>query len=161
VDHEALETRLELFRSAAHGGWRARSVENAGDMPLWVVSLLILKGVLKMATKEELQAAVQAAKKTLADAEAAVDAFDALAENNVFPTMDEALCIVEDMLRDRATEACEGRYRCGKPEYSQAFMVGETKYLGTAKFEYNRHDKTYYYVDGCEFSHKEIEPVSV
>ena len=31
----------ELFRSAAHGGWRVESVENAGDMPPRVVSLLI------------------------------------------------------------------------------------------------------------------------
>jgi hypothetical protein len=110
-----------------------------------------------MATKEELVESVKLAKKALAEAEAAVDAFDALAENNVFETMDEALCIVEGMLRNRATEACEGRHRCGKSEYSQEFMVGSTKYLGTAKFEYNRHDKTFYYVDGCTFSHKEVE----
>lgn len=114
-----------------------------------------------MATKEELKAAVVAAKKALADAEVAVDLFDSMAENNVFETMDDALGAIEDMLHDRATKACDGRHNCGLSSYSQDFMVGGTKYRGTAKFEYNRHDKTYYYVDGCEFSHKEIEPVSV
>jgi hypothetical protein len=119
--------------------------------------LLILKGVLKMATKEELQAAVKAAETTLTEAQAALEAWDSLAENNVFATLDEALGAVEDKLRDKAREDCEGAYNCGLDEYTQEFIVGSTKYLGTAKFEYNRHDKTYYYIDGCTFSHKEIE----
>ena len=114
-----------------------------------------------MATKEELQAAVMLAVTALKEAQAAVTAWEALAENNVFDSIDDALCEIENKLRDRATQACEGRHRCGNPEYSQEFMVGATKYLATAKFEYNRHDKTYYYVDECTFSHKEIEPVSV
>jgi len=68
-------------------------------------------------------------------------------------------------LRAKAREDCEGAYNwaynCGLDEYTQEFIVGSTKYLGTAKFEYNRHDKTYYYIERCTFSHKEIEPVSV
>ena len=30
-------------------------------------------------------------------------------------------------------------------------------YMATAKFEYNRHDKMYYYIDGCDFSIAPIE----
>ena len=29
--------------------------------------------------------------------------------------------------------------------------------MATAKFEYNRHDKMYYYIDGCDFSIAPIE----
>jgi len=44
-----------------------------------------------MATKEELQAAVKAAEAQLSEANAALEAWDSLAENNVFATLDEAL----------------------------------------------------------------------
>lgn len=121
---------------------------------------LFLKVNRKMATKEELQAAVSAAEIALKDARAALEEWDSLAENNVFPTLDEALSTIEDKLRSQAHEDCEGAHNCGLDEYTQEFIVNGTKYLATAKFEYNRHDKTYYYIDGCEFSHKEIEPVS-
>jgi hypothetical protein len=114
-----------------------------------------------MATKEELQAAVKAAETQLTEAQAALEQWDSLAENNVFETLEKALSTIEDKLRSKASDDCEGAYNCGLDEYSQEFIVGGTKYLATAKFEYNRHDKTYYYIDGCTFSHKEIEPVSV
>ena len=51
----------ELFRSAAHGGWRARSVENAGDMPPGVVSLLIWGLMMNMNfTKQDLDVLFEA-----------------------------------------------------------------------------------------------------
>lgn len=110
--------------------------------------------------KQELEAAVALATKALADAEAALSAFGALAENNVFATLEEALSAVEDKLQSEALNDCEGAGNCGDEEYTQEFMFGGVKYLGTLKCEYNRHDKRYYYVEESEFTHKQLEPVA-
>lgn len=106
-----------------------------------------------MSTREELSTAIAAARAKLTDAQDALKAFEALAENNVFDTLDQAEYRVESMLERRAFLDCEGAGNCGLPEYTQAFMVAGVKYVGTLKVEYNRHDKTYYYIDGTEFSY--------
>jgi hypothetical protein len=103
--------------------------------------------------KEVLQANVITAKKTLADAEAALTAFEALPENNVFETLPKALSTVEDKLLSQAHKDCEGSYNCGQESYTQGFIVDGAQYLGTLTVEYNRHDKTYYYIDGSEFTY--------
>lgn len=79
-----------------------------------------------------------------------------LAENNVFETLEDADSKMYTLLENQATEDCEGSYNCGDDEYTQEFMVGTQKYLATMTFEYNRHDKTYYYIDSREYSSKEI-----
>lgn len=106
-----------------------------------------------MSTREELTAAITAAQANLTAAHGALAAFEALAENNVFESLEKALGKVEAMLEHRAHEDCEGSHNCGQDEYTQAFMVDGVKYIGTLKVEYNRHDKTYYYVDGTDFSY--------
>lgn len=40
--------------------------------------------------------------------------------------------------------------------YEQEFIVSGVRYLGTLECEYNRHDKTYYYVEDAKFSYKEL-----
>lgn len=103
--------------------------------------------------KEKLERAIDLAKLHLREAEDALAQFCAKAENNVFETLDDALCTIEEVLRDKARADCEGSYNCGNPEYTQAFMVSDVEYVGTLKVEYDRHDKTYYYVDSAKFSY--------
>ena len=93
---------------------------------------------------------LQEAKQNLAVAEA-------LPENNVFMTLSDAERTVCGWLEDRASEDCEGSYRCGKPQYTQLFYVDTVLYKAIANVEYNRHDKTYYYVDGFDFKIEKVE----
>lgn len=106
-----------------------------------------------MATKEELELAVKAAKDALAEAEKTLALFEDSPENNVFEELDKALCDIEWKLRDKASSDCEGSHNCGDHEYSQEFIVAGVNYIGKLECEYNRHDKTYYYLDYAKFSH--------
>lgn len=110
-----------------------------------------------MTTKQELELSVANAKSALATAEAALQAFNDAPENNRFDNLDDALAQIEDDLRILAYDDCQGAYNCGADSYSKEFYVGETLYRGTAEFEYNRHDKTYYYIDGCTFTYEEVK----
>lgn len=110
-----------------------------------------------MTTKQELEASVANAKASLANAEAALQAFNDAPENNRFDNLDDALAQVEDDLRGQAYDDCQGAYNCGNDTYSKDFYVGDTLYRGTAEFEYNRHDKTYYYIEECTFTYEEVK----
>ncbi len=111
----------------------------------------ILETELK--TKQNLIDAVTAAEGSLLAAKAELEAFDALAENNRYDTVEDAEGAIEDILRGRASDDCEGSYNCGLDSYTQEFMVGYVVYVGKLDVEYNRHDKTYYYVDSAKFSY--------
>ena len=104
-------------------------------------------------SRQELKAAIEAAKLDVAAAQKALDDFEQLAENNVYASMRDA-GILDEVLAGRAREDCEGSYNCGSPIYEQEFMVGSVVYVATLEVEY-RHDKTYYYIDSSEFK---IEP---
>lgn len=103
-------------------------------------------------SKAELEQAVKDARANLALAEAAVEAWDDTPENNVFASLEEAESEVEGALLDRAHKDCKGSYNCGADTYARGFIVGGTAYIGTLTVEYNRYDKTYYYVDRYEFT---------
>lgn len=105
-----------------------------------------------MADRQELEQAVKSAQSALEAAQAALDAFDCAPEQNVFASMDEAESTLEDRLRDRAHADCEGSYNCGADKYEQEFIVDGAHFVATLTVEYNRHDKTYYYIDGADFS---------
>lgn len=105
-------------------------------------------------THEELKATVNAAHKGWLEAQQALNDFEALAENNIFESIEKAGAL-EDVLKGRAYEDCEGAGNCGAPIYEQEFMVDGVVYVATLEVEYNRHDKTYYYIDSSEFK---IEP---
>jgi len=104
-----------------------------------------------MTSKVDLEQAVGAAREALALAEAALLNFDGLPENNVFPDMETAKGELEDRLSEQAFNDCEGAHNCGQDQYTQEFIVDGKHYMFTATFEYNRHDKMYYYIDGREF----------
>jgi hypothetical protein len=109
-----------------------------------------------MASKEELEANLKQARLAVAEAELALEAWAEKPENNVFPDMDTATYEVEEALQTMARNDCEGAHNRGAPSYSRRFMVDGKTYEGTLTVEYNRHDKTYYYVDESEFTFKEI-----
>lgn len=106
-----------------------------------------------MKTRVQLLEEIEQAKNELTAKKAALVKFDSEAENNVFATINEAEGIIEDMLREQATDDCEGRHNCGSPAYSASFIVGDVTYVGTLKVEYNRHDKTFYFVESAKFSY--------
>lgn len=108
-----------------------------------------------MSTKQELEATVALARSQLVKAVADLATFDQLAENNVYGTLQEAINDIEDMLLNRAHDDCEGSYSCGADKYAQEFYVEATLYVGTLTCAYNRHDKTYYYVDGHDFTYEQ------
>lgn len=105
-----------------------------------------------MTNRDGLVHCVALAQKALEEAQANLAAFDASIENNVYASLDEASGKIEDQLRDQAFEDCQGAHNCGLDEYTQDFMVDGKKYRAIATFEYNRHDKMYYYIDGSSFS---------
>ena len=103
-------------------------------------------------SKEELQNELNLAKQRVAEIEERIYAFDTAPENNVFASLEEASSVLEDRLTNQAFKDCEGAHNCGAEEYSQEFIVDGIHYIGTLKLEYNRHDKTYYYIDGSRWS---------
>lgn len=108
-------------------------------------------------SKAKLQAAVVVLKRQLGEAEVALSAFIALPENNVFETLEEAAGTLEERLRNEAHEDCEGAGNCGAEEYEQEFIVDGIHYQGKLSVEYDRHDKTYYYIDCARFTYDPID----
>ena len=100
--------------------------------------------------KEQLKAAIKAAHAELELAQVALEDFEKLAENNVYSSLWDA-GVLRGVLEGRAFEDCEGSYCCGFDVYEQEFMIGNVVHIATLEVEYNRHDKTYYYVDSSEF----------
>jgi hypothetical protein len=107
-------------------------------------------------TKEELQAAVESTKAAHVSAVKDLEAFERDPKNNVFESLEDAQVTLEESMRDIASADCEGSHNCGAPEYRQGFFVGGIEYVAIANVEYNRHDKTYYYVEEFDFR---TEPV--
>lgn len=106
---------------------------------------------------EELTRRVQVAEEQLKEAKVNLLVAESLPENNVFGSLEEATDILYEILEDRAGKDCKGSYNCGKPQYTQLFYVDKTLYKAIANVEYNRHDKTYYYVDGFDFKIEKVQ----
>jgi hypothetical protein len=107
--------------------------------------------------KEHLDREVSRARIALAAAGRALELFESRPENNVFASVEEAASALENRLMDKAHDDCEGSHNCGLDVYTQEFIVDGKHYIAKLKCEYNRHDKTYYYVDGHTFT---TEPVA-
>lgn len=105
-----------------------------------------------MPTKQELEAAIKEAKANLKRAKDALYEWESLAENNVYDDLGSAESDVEERLGKQAFRDCQGAHNCGQDSYAQEFMVNGKKYRGTLTCEYNRHDKTYYYVESQDFT---------
>lgn len=66
-----------------------------------------------------------------------------------YETLEDAICDVNDDHYAEAANDCEGRHNVGCDSYStDVYIKSEASYYTlTTCFEYNRHDKTYYYID--------------
>jgi hypothetical protein len=104
-----------------------------------------------MTTKLLLEEAVKDAQVQLNISKDALEEFNSHAENNVFESLEDAESELNNNLYNRAAEACEGSYCCGLEQYRQEFYVKGEKYVAILNVEYNRHDKTYYYIDYSDF----------
>ncbi len=104
-----------------------------------------------MKTKEQLLNEIKKAAEVLSELHNELKDLNALPENNVFESLEEAGRLAE-VLHARAFEDCEGAYNCGVSEYTQLFMVRGEVYEATFTPQYNRHDKMYYYIEESEFS---------
>lgn len=100
---------------------------------------------------------VNSLTERLAAAQQVLQDFDDLPENNIFDDFEKGCWLVEAKLEGKASDACEGSHCYGLDHYEQEFIVNGVHYLGELSVEYNRHDKTYYYVDGTEFTVTEIK----
>jgi hypothetical protein len=83
--------------------------------------------------------------------------FEEAPENNVYDTLEDAKKAIKGRLYCYAEQDCEGSHCCGDEEYTQEFTVAGEKYIATLKVDYNRHDKTYYYIDDASFSMEKVE----
>jgi hypothetical protein len=106
--------------------------------------------------RETLVDQIKNIETALAHAKAALNNFDSLPENNTFDDLQTAVRKVHGKLSAEARKDCEGSYNFGSDEYTQLFVVNNITYLGKLKVEYNRHDKTYYYVECEDFSFEEV-----
>lgn len=102
-------------------------------------------------TLEQLEANVKARRDELNAAILELESFKTAPEQNVFSSLEEAEGVLEERMRGWAHEDCEGSYNCGSPEYEQEFIVDGKHYKAFIEVEYNRHDKTYYYIDSVQF----------
>ena len=105
-----------------------------------------------------LQNKINELQKVLLDHETELWKLKSSPEYNKFDNMEVASVAIESKLEVQAEEDCEGSYNCGNPQYIQQFYVNDMLYEGVLDVEYNRHDKTYYYVENSEFTVRKVEP---
>lgn len=106
--------------------------------------------------RKKLELAIVEAGIALETAKAALIAYDSSADNNVFTSHEEAQDELTDSMREEAGDDCEGAYNCGCEYYEREYKLegDDTVYIARLDVEYNRHDKTYYYVDGTAYSYR-------
>jgi predicted nuclease with TOPRIM domain len=115
--------------------------------------------------KEQLQARINGMKEnikslkvTVSKYETELDKLESHPTLYMYESLDDAEGYLWEILRERAFQDCEGSGNCGDEYYEQEFIVDGILYNGKLEVEYNRHDKTYYYIDGTKWSYVEIGP---
>jgi hypothetical protein len=96
-------------------------------------------------------------RNKLRSAEIELYVLESSPDNHRFDDMEVAERKIEAKLEVEAEMDCEGKYNCGNPQYTQEFYVNDILYVGILDVEYNRHDKTYYYVEESTFTVKKVE----
>lgn len=78
-----------------------------------------------------------------------------------YATIEAAVGAINNLHYSLAESACEGAYCMGNDVYESVVCVGGKYFKLSTRFEYNRHDKTYYYVDNYgdagETKYEEVE----
>jgi len=109
-------------------------------------------GVLtKILTREDVKAAIMARDGRLVIRPDSGDPLSIICGtiDKVYATLGEALDEERDAHYEEAAEDCEGSHNIGADYYETlVYITEESKYYNIkTKFEYNRHDKQYYYID--------------
>ena len=99
-----------------------------------------------MTEHEDLKLDVNLARQALAQAEAALVEYEQRAEHFNYATLDDAEGL-RDILRRRAQADCEMAGESGMEQYEQQCYIDGVLHKAVLTVEYNRHDRTYYYVD--------------
>ena len=73
--------------------------------------------------------------------------------NHVYESLSEAEYFLTHHLKNLAVRDCQGAGNCGKTAYSQDFIVHGVKYTATMTFQYNAHNKVYFYIEESEYSY--------
>lgn len=109
--------------------------------------------------KAQIAAEIAEHQQAIAKLEQSLIDFDSLIENNQYEDHDAAESAITDRMSGIASEACEGSYNYGDDVYTQRYQIAGNPnvFEATVTFEYNRHDKTYYYIDGTDYSYAEVE----
>jgi hypothetical protein len=109
-----------------------------------------------MKTLAEINNEIVELKKNLESLQETKQILQLSREYNMYSNQNEAKNRVEGLLEDLANNDCEGSYTCGLAYYSCDYSANGKNFLCVATPEYNRHDKTYYYVDSIKFDHLEV-----
>jgi hypothetical protein len=103
--------------------------------------------------REQLVQAIEAQQQVLNRLNEQLAEYDSAPERHIYSSLEEAQDELVDFLREQAAEDCEGSYNCGSDYYEQEFIVDGVHYIGRIDVEYNRHDKTYYFIEESRYSY--------
>lgn len=109
---------------------------------------------------KQIAAEIYAHQKAIEVLEQSLIDFDSLIENNQYTDHTNAEYSITGRFENIAHEQCEGAHNCGEEMFKQIYQIAgnSNTFEATVKFEYNRHDKTYYYIDGTTYSYVELQP---
>ena len=111
--------------------------------------------VIVKSPRQTLVDIVQRASHALILAKQALREFDSAIENNIFDSLKDAEYTLTERFNGIADSEC-GSYSWGESEYLQEFMVDGELYEAKVEFEYNRHDKRWYYIDETKYSYRKL-----
>ena len=108
--------------------------------------------------KKQIAADIATHQKAIAVLEQSLDDFDSLLENNQYADHEYAQESITERFHSIAHEQCQGAYNCGDPIFKQQFQIdgNPNMFEASVEFEYNRHDKTYYYIDETNYGYVQL-----
>lgn len=104
---------------------------------------------------KHIQQSLAEAEKVVRDWHVLLAEADGDIQNHVYESLEQAENFLMNGFENQAFEDCEGANNCGEKEYSQDFIVDGVEYTATGIFTYDRHSKTYYYIDESEYCYWE------
>lgn len=109
--------------------------------------------------KLEIQAKIVEHNNHIAWLEQLLIDIDESIENNQYSTHEDARSTITNQIYAIAEAQCEGMRNCGNPDFTRLYKVTgvDGTFQATVAFQYNRHDKTYYYIDETHYSYIKIQ----
>lgn len=112
--------------------------------------------------REQIAAEIYAHQKSIEVLEQSLMDIDSSMENNQYTDQKNAEYSITKRFEGIAQKQCEGAYNCGDEQFQQRYQItgNPNVFEATVKFEYNRHDKTYDYIEGTTYSYVELQPAT-